>query len=281
MVGGARRRRRRPRSRDDAEHAGDRRAACSRRRRWARRGRPARRISASAACSTASARSSPRSSLRCDGYWYAGKRIDIRREAGRDRARSCRRVGDRDDRRLSRRPAGAGGAPACRAPRHSRPPSRPMRSRGCAFTRLPFNHPLYILYSSGTTGVPKCIVHGAGGTLLQHLKEHRLHCDVRAGRPRLLFHDLRLDDVELAGLGPRLRRDAAALRRLAVPSPAIGAVRLRASRSGSRCSAPRPSTSTRATRPGFEPRDTHDLAERAAARLDRLAAGAGELRLRL
>jgi acetoacetyl-CoA synthetase len=46
---------------------------------------------------------------------------------------------------------------------------------------LPFNHPLYILFSSGTTGVPKCIVHGAGGTLLQHLKEHQLHCDIGAG----------------------------------------------------------------------------------------------------
>ncbi|MDH3520633.1 MAG: acetoacetate--CoA ligase [Myxococcales bacterium] len=47
------------------------------------------------------------------------------------------------------------------------------------FERLPFAHPLYILYSSGTTGPPKCIVHGAGGTLLQHLKEHRLHTDLR------------------------------------------------------------------------------------------------------
>ncbi len=49
------------------------------------------------------------------------------------------------------------------------------------FVRMPFNHPLYILFSSGTTGIPKCIVHGAGGMLLQHLKEHRLHAGVRSG----------------------------------------------------------------------------------------------------
>ena len=55
------------------------------------------------------------------------------------------------------------------------------------FERLPFSHPLYILYSSGTTGVPKCIVHSAGGTLLQHLKEHQLHCDLKAGDKLFYF----------------------------------------------------------------------------------------------
>jgi acetoacetyl-CoA synthetase len=58
------------------------------------------------------------------------------------------------------------------------------------YERLPFNHPLYILFSSGTTGAPKCICHGAGGTLIQHLKEHRLHCDLSPGDHAFYFTTL-------------------------------------------------------------------------------------------
>ena len=55
------------------------------------------------------------------------------------------------------------------------------------FESVAFNDPLYILFSSGTTGVPKCIVHGVGGTLIQHKKEHTLHCDIKEGERIFYF----------------------------------------------------------------------------------------------
>ncbi|TVQ84112.1 MAG: acetoacetate--CoA ligase [Micavibrio sp.] len=63
----------------------------------------------------------------------------------------------------------------------------PFEAGEIAFAQLPFDHPLYIMFSSGTTGIPKCIVHGAGGTLLQHLKEHRLHCDLKKDEKLFYF----------------------------------------------------------------------------------------------
>jgi acetoacetyl-CoA synthetase len=105
----------------------------------------------------------PRMLVAAEGYDYGGKRFDLRPRI-RDvvaRLPTLKRtiVGDEDWEAFV----------------------GPHRGAALAFEPLPFNHPLYILYSSGTTGVPKCIVHGAGGTLIQHLKEHQLHCDIRSG----------------------------------------------------------------------------------------------------
>ncbi len=66
----------------------------------------------------------------------------------------------------------------------------PYAPQPIQYERLPFGHPLYILFSSGTTGAPKCIVHSAGGVLLQHLKEHQLHCDIKPGDRLFYFTTL-------------------------------------------------------------------------------------------
>ena len=110
-----------------------------------------------------------------DGYFYNGKSIDS--------LPTVRAV-------AARLP---GLAAVVVVPYHSREPDLRSLPSAKAFRELlerrapahyepvAFDDPLYILYSSGTTGVPKCIVHGAGGTLLQHRKEHVLHTDIRAG----------------------------------------------------------------------------------------------------
>ncbi len=62
----------------------------------------------------------------------------------------------------------------------------PFDATAVTFERMDFRAPLFIMFSSGTTGLPKCIVHGVGGTLIQHLKEHQLQCDLRPG-DRLMY----------------------------------------------------------------------------------------------
>ncbi|QTQ37737.1 acetoacetate--CoA ligase [Aromatoleum petrolei] len=122
----------------------------------------------------------PKVLIACDGYWYNGKPIDVLGKLG-DIVRqlpSAHRVvvvpylAGEETPALSAVPGAVTYADFLAPHAAATEPQ---------YERLPFNHPLYVMYSSGTTGVPKCIVHGAGCTLLQHLKEHKLHADVREG----------------------------------------------------------------------------------------------------
>src|SRR5438876_931441 len=105
-----------------------------------------------------------------DGYFYGGKEFDSQEKA----ARALEKLPSVEECVV----VDYVGAPAT-AGTSLYDFVEPFDAGEIRFEPVEFNHPLCILYSSGTTGVPKCIVHGTGGTLLQHLKEHRLHSDVR------------------------------------------------------------------------------------------------------
>jgi len=120
----------------------------------------------------------PKVLFACDGYWYNGKVIDCLGKVAEIAARMP------SLQRIVVVPY-AGSTADIAAVRHGVALAEFLApfaaEREIPFERLPFDHPLYIMYSSGTTGVPKCIVHCAGGALLQHLKEHQLQADVKPG----------------------------------------------------------------------------------------------------
>lgn len=129
----------------------------------------------------------PKVFVSVDGYWYAGKRISITEKLAAITAKlpTAQRV-------VIVPYLGEAETVAAKLPRGASLDSfiSGFSSKPITFERLPFDHPIYILFSSGTTGVPKCIVHGAGGTLLQHFKEHRLHGDLKDGERLFYFTTL-------------------------------------------------------------------------------------------
>ena len=112
-----------------------------------------------------------------DGYWYNGKPVDCLPKNAEVVAQMPSLVKTVVVPYLASRPALEGIAGAV----HWQDIALPAPGAEVSIRRVAFDHPLFIMYSSGTTGVPKCIVHCHGGALLQHLKEHQLHSDVRPG----------------------------------------------------------------------------------------------------
>ena len=126
------------------------------------------------------------------------------------------------------------------------------------FARLPFDHPLYILFSSGTTGVPKCIVHRAGGVLLQHLKEHQLHCDIRPGDR--VFYFTTLGWMMWNWLVSALASEATILLYDGSPvHPGNGALFDFAEATGMTLLGTSPGYLDALRKSGFRPRESHDL----------------------
>ncbi|RWM05668.1 MAG: acetoacetate--CoA ligase [Mesorhizobium sp.] len=113
-----------------------------------------------------------------DGYWYNGKAIEVadKVRAVAEKLATVRKVLIVDYLGTSADVAATIDEAAALEEALS-----PFAAKALAFERLPFTHPLYILFSSGTTGIPKCIVHSAGGTLIQHVKEQRLHAGLSDG----------------------------------------------------------------------------------------------------
>jgi acetoacetyl-CoA synthetase len=137
----------------------------------------------------------PKVLISCDGYYYNGKAIDVSDKLAAIVAKlpSLRAVvvvsylGQEKDvvRGLNTALVHSGRrAQSWDDAVRSRPRQQP------AYERFPFDHPLYVLFSSGTTGMPKCIMHSAGGTLLKHLCEQRLHSDIKAGDRLFYFTTL-------------------------------------------------------------------------------------------
>ncbi|WP_434058500.1 acetoacetate--CoA ligase [Coralliovum pocilloporae] len=126
----------------------------------------------------------PKIFFTCDGYWYNGKKQDVSEKLGPiiDQLTSVSTV-------VVTPYLGEAAEVAGDLPRAITLDAfvEPFEEKAVEFVRMPFSHPLYILFSSGTTGIPKCIVHSAGGTLLQHIKEQRLQCNLDKGEKLFYF----------------------------------------------------------------------------------------------